>query len=299
MQDLLILGGGVAGLTAAIYATRARLSATLLEAAMPGGQALETAQVENYPGVPDTDGVTLTMTMMKQAKDLGADIRTAAVTGLSPAQGGYTVTTNRGKFTARAVIVATGASHRTLDIPGEERLRGHGVSYCATCDGRFFKGQTVAVIGGGNTAAEEALYLARLCGTVVLVHRREELRASRVLQERLEAAENIRICRSARPLSIEGDERVSGLRLATPAGEETLSVNGVFVAVGLRPNSDPFPALPKDENGFLLADEDGVTALPGVFAAGDVRAKRCRQLITAAGDGAAAAMAAERYLAGE
>lgn len=297
MHDLLILGGGVAGLTAAIYATRARLDAVLLERGMTGGQALETAEIENYPGVPHTDGASLSMAIAEQARSLGADIRTANVTGWRQVEGGFAVETADGEHTARTLLIATGATHRPLGVPGEDRLRGRGVSYCATCDGRFFRGKTVAVVGGGNTAAEDALYLARLCEQVVLIHRRDRLRAGRALQEQVLAAPNITVRWNTTVRAIEGDARVERLCLLSDEQEESLPVDGVFIAVGVQPNSGAFLSLPHDDGGFLLANEDGETDTPGVFVAGDVRAKRCRQLITAAGDGAAAASAAERWLA--
>lgn len=296
MQDLIILGGGVAGLSAAIYASRARLDAVVLEKGFPGGQALETFEIENYPGVANTDGATLSMAIAEQAKALGADIRTADVTDWRQVEGGFAVTTTDGEYTARALLIATGATHRPLGVEGEARLRGKGVSYCATCDGRFFRGKRVAVIGGGNTAAEEALYLARLCEEVVLIHRRDSLRASRSLQERVLATDNITVRWNTSVAAIEGDKRVESLRLTTPEGEDTLAIDGVFVAVGILPNNALFPTLPQDKGGFLLANEDGETDIPGIFVAGDIRAKRCRQLITAAADGAAAATAAELWL---
>lgn len=297
MQDLIILGGGAAGLTAAIYAARARLDAVVLErSALTGGQALETAEIENYPGLPHCDGPALAAAFAEQARALGADIRTAAVTGWTPLEGGFAVDSSAGRFAARALLIAAGAAHRPLDVPGEERLRGRGVSCCATCDGRFFKGRRVAVVGGGNTAAEEALYLSRLCDEVVLLHRRDRLRAGRALQERLFAADNITLRWNTTVAAVEGENRVESLRLRTPQGEESLPVAGVFIAVGLRPNTALFPTLPQDKQGFLLANEDGETPVPGIFAAGDVRSKRCRQIVTAAADGAAAVAAAERYL---
>lgn len=296
MQDLIILGGGVAGLSAAIYASRARLDAVVLEKGFPGGQALETFEIENYPGVPNTDGATLSMAIAEQAKALGADIRTADVTDWRQVEGGFAVTTTDGEYTARALLIATGATHRPLGVEGEDRLRGKGVSYCATCDGRFFRGKRVAVIGGGNTAAEETLYLARLCEEVVLIHRRDSLRASRSLQERVLATDNITVRWNTSVAAIEGEKRVESLRLTTPEGEDTLAIDGVFVAVGILPNNALFSTLPQDKGGFLLANEDGETDIPGIFVAGDIRSKRCRQLITAAADGAAAATAAELWL---
>ncbi|MBO5797886.1 MAG: FAD-dependent oxidoreductase, partial [Clostridia bacterium] len=283
MHDLIILGGGVAGLTAAIYAARARLDAVLLEKGFPGGQALETYEIENYPGLPHTDGATLSMAFAEQAKSLGADIRTATVTEWQKTDEGFTLVAGEETFTARALLIATGATHRPLGVPGEERLRGKGVSYCATCDGRFFRGKRVAVVGGGNTAAEDALYLARLCEEVVLIHRRDTLRASRALQEQVLSTPNITVKWNTTVAEIAGEAKVERLELLTGGEANTLPIDGVFVAVGVQPNNALFPTLPQDAGGFLLANEDGETDIPGLFVAGDVRAKRCRQLVTAAG----------------
>ncbi len=296
MLDVIIIGGGVAGLSAAIYAARARLDAITLERAFPGGQALETPEVENYPGVPHTDGITLSSLIAEQAKSLGADIRTADVTAWEAVNGGFSVHTATETLTARTLVIATGATHRPLGVKGEDLFRGKGVSYCATCDGRFYRGKTVAVVGGGNTAVEDALYLSRLCERVYLIHRRDTLRASRALQEQLFATENITPVWNTTVQELCGEGRLQELKLLTDGKENTLTADGVFVAVGVIPNVGPFADLPHDEQGFLLANEDGVTPTAGIFAAGDIRHKTCPQPITAAGDGAAAISAAERYL---
>lgn len=296
MLDVIIVGGGVAGLTAAIYAARARLNAVTLERAFPGGQALETPEVENYPGVPHTDGITLSNLIAEQAKDLGADIRTTDVTAWEAMEGGFAVHTATETLHTRTLLIATGATHRPLGVKGEDLFRGKGVSYCATCDGRFYRGKTVAVVGGGNTAVEDALYLARLCERVYLIHRRDTLRASRALQEQAFATENITPIWNTTVQELCGEGRLQELTLLTDGKENTLTADGVFVAVGVIPNIGPFGDLPHDDQGFLIADENGVTPTPGIFAAGDIRSKQCRQLITAAGDGAAAMAAVERYL---
>lgn len=296
MLDVVIIGGGVAGMTAAIYAARARLNAVLLERAFTGGQALETPEIENYPAVPHTDGITLSNLIAEQAKGLGADIRTADMTAWERAEGGFAVHTASETLHTRALLIATGAAHRPLGVKGEDLYRGKGVSYCATCDGRFYKDKTVAVIGGGNTAAEDALYLSRLCKEVFLIHRRDTLRASRALQEQIFASQNITPIWSTTVQEVLGDTRVNGLALLTDSKANTLTVDGVFVAVGVVPNNALFTELPHDKQGFLLADEDGVSPTEGIFVAGDIRSKNCRQLITAAGDGAAAMSAVERYL---
>ncbi len=296
MLDVVIVGGGIAGLTAAIYASRARLNAVTLERAFPGGQALETPEIENYPGVPHTDGITLSGLIAEQAKSLGADIRTADVTAWEPIEGGFAVHTAAETLLTRTLLIATGATHRPLGVKGEDLLRGKGVSYCATCDGRFYRGKTVAVIGGGNTAVEDALYLSRLCERVYLIHRRDALRASRALQEQLFATENITPIWNTTVQELCGEGRLQELKLLTEGKENALTADGVFVAVGVIPNVGVFRNLPHDAQGFLTADEDGVTPTAGVFAAGDIRSKNCRQLITAAGDGAAAISSIERYL---
>lgn len=296
MLDVIIVGGGVAGLTAAIYAARARLNAVTLERAFPGGQALETPEVENYPGVPHTDGITLSNLIAEQAKDLGADIRTTDVTAWEAVEGGFAVHTTTETLHTRTLLIATGATHRPLGVKGEDLFRGKGVSYCATCDGRFYRGKTVAVVGGGNTAVEDALYLARLCERVYLIHRRDTLRASRALQEQVFATENITPIWNTTVQELCGEGRLQELKLLTDGKENALTVDGVFVAVGVIPNIGPFGDLPHDDQGFLIADENGVTPTSGIFAAGDIRSKQCRQLITAAGDGAAAIAAVERYL---
>lgn len=293
--DLLILGGGPAGMTAAVYASRAMLRFAVLEqAAMSGGQMMNTNEIDNYPGCPSTDGYTLAMQMRKQAEDLGTVFLSAGVQRMVQREGKWQVLCDRGEYFAKTVIIATGARHRKLNVDGEERLTGRGVSYCATCDGAFFRNRTVAVVGGGNTAAEEALYLAGLCEKVYLIHRRDTLRAGGALTKRVLENPKIQPVWNAQVLAIEGQNRVSGVLLNT---EQTLAVDGVFVAVGIRPNSEPFLDLAdSDERGFLRADETGQTSAPGVFAAGDVRTKNLRQIITAAADGANAVAAAERYL---
>lgn len=299
MLDVIIIGGGVAGMTAAIYAARARLNAVLLERAFPGGQALETPEIENYPAVPHTDGITLSNLIAEQAKNLGADIRTSDVTAWETMDNGFAVHTAAETLHTRTLLVATGATHRPLGVKGENLYRGKGVSYCATCDGRFYKDKTVAVVGGGNTAAEDALYLSRLCKQVYLIHRRDTLRASRALQEQIFASQNITPIWNTTVQEVLGDNRVNGLALLNSGKESTLTVDGVFVAVGVIPNNALFKDLPQDDQGFLLANEDGCSPTKGVFVAGDVRSKNCRQLITAAGDGAAAMSAVERYLNGQ
>lgn len=294
--DILIIGSGPAGLSAAIYAARTGLRFKVLEqAAFSGGQMINTNEIENYPGFVKTDGYQLATAMRQQAEQLGAVFLTAQVTGLSKTENGlWCVECGMSRYLSRTAVIAAGARHKELHAEGEQRLLGHGVSYCAVCDGGFFKGRTVAVVGGGNTAAEEALYLSGICKTVYLIHRRDTLRADASLVQRILKTENIALILNSQIKSIEGDTRVTGLWLNT---ETHLDADGVFVAVGIRPNSEPYAAaVACDAQGFLCADETGVTSAPGVFAAGDIRTKALRQIITAASDGANAIMAAQRYL---
>lgn len=297
--DLIIIGSGPAGLTAAIYAQRAMLDTLVLEkAALSGGQVLTTYEVDNYPGFPGIGGYELGMKLREHAEGLGARFAEDEIRSVED-QGTYkTVAGAKETYEARALILAPGAVHRRLGIPGEERLAGAGVSYCATCDGAFFRNRTVAVIGGGDVAVEDAIFLARMCVRVYLIHRRDELRAARSLQEKLKALENVEIVWDTVAEEILGGDGVTGLAIAgTKTGEKrVLEVQGVFIAVGITPESEPFAGLVETEHGYIRAGEDGLTSVPGIFAAGDVRTKKLRQIITAAADGANAVSSAERYL---
>lgn len=290
--DLIIAGSGPAGLTAAIYAARAGMRALLLEKEfVSGGQIVNTAEVDNYPGMPGVAGMELAQAMRAHAEKLGLVSRREKVSGIrvDPETDNKIVTTSAGIYEAKAVILATGARHRMLGIPGEQELSGMGVSYCATCDGAFYKGQTAAVIGGGNTAVEDALLLSGICRKVYLIHRRNALRAEKILQDALLVRENVEILWDTVAEAIEGEEEVTGLRLRSCTGGETrvLTVNGVFIAVGVIPNTEAFAGLVRcDENGYLAAGEDCRTDIPGIYGAGDVRTKELRQVITAAADGA-------------
>ena len=303
IYDLAIIGGGPAGLTAYLYAARARLNTILIEKLSPGGQVLVTDFVENYPGFPEgLPGWELMEKFVAHVKKLGFKQKPGEVTGLElngelkrlKLAGGE-------ELLARAVIIATGASPNKLGVPGEKELTGKGVSYCATCDGPFFRDQTVAVVGGGNTAVQEALFLTRFAEKVFLIHRRDQLRAQKILQERAFANPKIHFIWNTVVEEILGQEKVEGVRIKNrKTGEiSTLPVDGVFIFIGIRPQSDFVKGLlPTDERGFIITDCEMRTELPGVFAAGDVRAKACRQIITAAGDGATAAYMAEHYLSG-
>ena len=299
MYEILIVGGGPAGLTAAIYAARAGKTVAVLERETPGGQIVSAPLVENYPGILSISGAELAQKMTEQAKSLGAELLSAEATGLSKTQNGFLVSCADGALEARTVILATGASHRKLGLSQEDALTGCGISYCAVCDGAFYDGAGVAVVGGGDTALQDALFLANTCRSVTLIHRRNAFRASPHLVSCAERQENIRILRNytVQKLLRHGDV-LQGVELLNLETEETerLDVDGLFIAVGQAPQSAPFQEAVAVENGYYLAGEDTKTSLPGVFAAGDGRKKQVRQLTTAVSDGAAAALAACRYL---
>lgn len=299
MYDILIIGGGPAGLTAAIYAARAGKRTAILEREAAGGQIVSAPLVENYPGAPSVSGAELAGRMRAQAEALGAELLYTEASGLEKTQTGFRVLCTDGTREARTVILATGASHRRLGLPGEELLTGCGVSYCALCDGAFYEGADVAVVGGGETALQDALFLASTCRSVTLIHRRDSFRAGTQLVSRAERQENIRILRGRTVEKLLWlDEALQGLLLTNlKTGQtERLDVEGLFVAVGQVPQSAPFADAVAEENGYYLAGEDTKTSLPGVFAAGDGRRKQVRQLTTAVSDGTAAAIAACRYL---
>lgn len=300
IYDLAILGAGPAGISAAIYAARARLNTLWIERKFAqGGQIVDTYEVDNYPGLPGINGMDLGEKMAAHAEKLGLSPLRENVVSVEDEDGIKVIRTKKNEYRARAVILAFGAAHRTLGIPGEESLSGMGVSYCATCDGAFFRDRTVAVIGGGNVAAEDAILLSRTCKKVYVIHRRDQMRADLILQEKLFACENVETIWDTVPVSIEGEEMVSGIKLQNKkTGEEKeLSLDGVFIAVGIVPNTELFRSLVKlDESGYIVAGEDCVTSTPGIFAAGDIRTKQLRQVITAAADGANAVTSAERIL---
>ena len=300
MADLLIVGGGPAGMTAAIYGCRAGLNCLVLEGNTPGGQMVNTPEIENYPAFPKAEGWQLAQEMYRQAEKLGAVFRFEKVLSASLAGKEKKVVTAKGEYRADAVILANGVKRRKLGCPGENRLSGKGVSYCAYCDGAFFKGRDTAVIGGGNTALEDALYLSGLCREVFLIHRREEFRGEERLLDQVKQRENIRLLSSCQVKEIAGEEKVERLVLEQKDGKERqLLVQAVFIAIGLEPDNGAFrEELLLDENGYIAADESCQTNLPGVFAAGDTRKKSLRQIVTAVSDGAAAAVAAKQYLDG-
>ena len=300
MYDIIIIGSGPAGLSAAIYAQRACLDTIVIEKnGISGGQVLNTWEVDNYPGFPGVSGFELSRQFREHANKLGARFVQDEVVQVELSGNVKKVVCEEETYEARCVILASGAHHRTLEVPGEEELRGAGVSYCATCDGAFFRGRTVAVVGGGDAALEDAIFLARMCEKVYIVHRRDKLRGAKRLQERLQALENIEFVWNSETVAIEGNGQVEALRLRqTKTGEERrLDVDGVFIAVGIAPESELYAGQVEfDEQGYIRADESGQTSVPGVFAAGDVRTKALRQILTAASDGANCVASAERYL---
>jgi thioredoxin reductase (NADPH) len=303
VRDVIVIGSGPAGYTAALYAARAKLSPLVFEGSVTAGGALmTTTDVENYPGFPDGIlGPDLMDSIRKQAERFGAELVSDDVLGVDLASTPKVVTTHDGEFLARAIIIATGSSYRELGVPGEKRLAGHGVSWCATCDGFFFREQDIAVIGGGDSAMEEATFLTRFARSVTIVHRRDTLRASKIMQDRATSNPKIKFAWNSHVVEMLGEDRATGLRLrdATTGAESVLPATGIFVAIGHDPRSELFKGqLATDDDGYLLVEDPSTrTAIPGVFAAGDVVDRHYRQAVTAAGTGCAAAIDAERWLA--
>jgi len=296
----IIIGGGPAGLTAGLYCARSRVETLLIEKGILGGQITNAERVENYPGFPKgVSGIELGQLIHQQATSYGLETLLAEVTRVAPSRRSNLVNTNEGDIKAESVIIASGAQFRKLDVPGEGEYVGKGVSYCATCDGPLFKGKTVAVIGGGDSAVTEALYLTKFASSVKVIHRRSQLRASKIFEERARAEPKIEFIWDTVVAQIEGDAVVRQLRLQNTKNDRisVLELAGVFVAIGSRPNSTQWQGvLPLDEEGYIITNELMETKVPGIFAAGDVRHNSARQAITAAGDGATAAMSAARFL---
>jgi len=297
--DVIIIGGGPAGLTAGLYAARAGLKSLLMEQGVFGGQIVNARLVENYPGFPEgISGPELGEFMRRQATKYGLETLNTEVSGVRTGNA-YEVSTSEGNIQTAAIIIAAGAEYRKLDVAGEERLSGRGVSYCATCDGFFFRDREVAVVGGGDTAITDALELSQHCRKVYIIHRRDQLRATKALQEKAFSQPKIELVWNTVVHEIVGDRMLSNLRLRNvETGQSSnLEVDGIFIAVGLKPNSQVFSQLVAlDEAEFIVTDELMRTSAPGIFAAGDVRHNSFRQVITAAGDGAAAAISAFKYL---
>lgn len=298
--DLLIIGGGPAGYTAALYGARAGLRVGLIEKLGPGGQMGTTDMVDNYPGFPQgVNGFELAMKMKDGAERFGAVTISGEVTGLELSGGVKSIETKKEAYKARTVILAAGARPRELGLPHERELRGKGVSYCATCDGMFYRGKTVAVVGGGNTAVADALYLSRICERVLLIHRRDRLRAPLIQQKNLERAGNVEFIWNSVVKELRFEQRLTGLAVEdkNTGGSRELDCAGVFIAVGQVPETGLLKGqVELDGSGYVMAGEDCRTNIPGVFAAGDLRAKPLRQIVTAAADGAVAASAAGEYL---
>ena len=301
MYDIGIIGGGTAGMTAAIYGQRAGKKTIIFEGGVFGGQITSSPNVENYPGIASVSGSEFSINLLDQAVKLGAETAMEQVTGIRDEDGGKIIETSGKEYQCRSVILATGVTHRHLGVPNEERLTGAGVSYCATCDGMFFRGKDVAVVGGGSTALQDAEFLSNYCNKVYLIHRRDEFRGEDSIVKRLEGKENVEFILSATVKEIIGDQAVERLIVnSKKIGKEfKLDVSGVFIAVGQIPKNEIFADVVKlDADGFILAAEDCITSHPGIFAAGDCRTKEVRQLTTAAADGAVAALAACKFIAG-
>lgn len=300
MYDIIIIGAGTAGLTAAIYGRRSGKNVLVIEKLTYGGQIINTPEIENYPGIQKISGFEFATALNKQAKDLGAEIVSGDVTGVSangPDNASFTVETGKAKYEGSKVIIATGSKNRPLGLEHEKEWIGKGISYCATCDGMFFRGKTVAVAGGGNTALEDAAFLSNYCEKVYLIHRRNELRGEQKLQDNLREKENVEFVLNAAIDGIDGQDRLSSINVSDKeTGEKrNIPIDGLFIAIGQMPQNEVFvPLVELDDKGYIIAGEDCKTKTPGIYAAGDCRTKEVRQLTTAAADGAVAALAASK-----
>ena len=301
IYDMIVIGGGPGGYTAALYATRAGLDTLVLEKLSAGGQMAQTTQIDNYPGFDEgIDGFALGEKMQAGAERFGAKTELAEVQAVHLSEQPKRVETSEGTFLARTVVIATGAGHRPLGIEREAQLTGQGVAYCAACDGMFFRGKTVAVVGGGNSAAADALLLSRICKKVILIHRRDSLRATKIYHDPLMQADNIEFRWNSTVEELLHEDKVTGVRLrdVNTGAETTVPCDGVFISVGRKPATELVQGqLELDRGGYVVADETTATNLPGVFAVGDVRTKLLRQVVTAVADGAVAVHMAEEYLA--
>ena len=310
MYDLIIIGSGPAGLSAAVYAKRAGLNMLIIEKnPVSGGQIIDTYEVDNYLGIPGVNGFDLAMKFREHADKLGAEFADGTVTGIECVEKGsdtkapvYKIKTDSGDYDTHTVILATGAHQSKLGIPGEEEYIGKGVSYCATCDGAFYRGKVTAVNGGGDVAVEDAIFLSRFAEKVYLIHRRDELRAAKILQDELFGIKNIEVIWDSVVKEIRGEDKVDRLLIENVNNKEEkeLSVDGIFVAIGIHPSTDVFADIVKrDENGYVIAGEDGATNAPGIFVAGDSRKKRLRQVVTAVADGANTVTSVQDFLVGK
>ena len=299
IYDMVILGGGPGGYTAALYAARAGLRVVVLERLSAGGQMALTSQIDNYPGFPEgVDGFELGMKFQEQAERFGAVTEYAEVKSLDLRAEPKVVSTSEGDYFARTVVIATGAGPRKLGLDGEERLSGRGIHYCAHCDGMFYRDKVVAIVGGGNSAAAEAAFLSRIAKKVILIHRRDTLRATKIYHEPLKKLQNLEFRWNSAVTEILGENRLSGIRVENllSGKSEELQVDALFVSIGRKPATALVEGQLALQNGYIIAGEDTKTDLPGVYAVGDLRTKVLRQIITAAADGANAAAAAEEYL---
>jgi len=300
IYDIAIIGSGPAGLTAGIYGARSGLSCVIFEKMAVGGIPIITADIENYPGVLKTSGFELMALMEKQCRELGCNIITENIISISKTDDLFIIN-GKNQFKAKTVIASTGSTWRKLEVAGESELTGKGVSYCATCDGPFFRNEEIAVVGGGNTACEEALYLTKFAKKVYIIHRRDKLRATKIIQERLKEEPKISMIWDSVVEKVNGDQKIESLTIKNKKTNNIseLKVGGVFIFIGLIPNSELFVDLADtDDRGFLIANHDLSTKTPGLFVAGDVRNTPLRQIVTAASDGAIAAFSAEKFLAG-
>jgi len=300
IYDLIIVGSGPAGLSAAIYGVRAKLNLLVIEKEMmSGGQIINTYEVDNYPGLMGINGFDMAVKFREHAEKLGAVFAEETVTGIEKKENGlFQVRCAHQTYETKTVIIASGAHHSLLNVPGETELGGKGVSYCATCDGAFYKNKVTAVVGGGDVALEDAIFLSRLCRKVYIIHRRNEFRGAKILQETLLSTENIEPVWDSVVDRINGTDAVSSLsvRNVKTGVRKELEVNGVFIAVGIVPDAEGFDLVSRDEKGYIVAGEDGRTSVPGIFAAGDVRTKGLRQIVTAVSDGANAVTSVEKFL---
>lgn len=300
--DIIIIGAGPAGLSAGLYAARAQRKTLLIEKNVTGGQIALTAVIENYPGIPEVNGFDLGQTMQKQAEKYGMETTYTTVTSIEPQGKQHIVHTEEGDYTTKAVIITAGADYNHLDVPGEDRLTGYGVSYCATCDAAFFKDEEVAVVGGGDSALDEGLFVTRYASKVSVIHRRDTLRASAILQDRAFSNEKMNFIWDTVVEEIEGESAVESLRLRNVKTNEesTLPVSAIFVFIGHTPNSSFLDGLvERDVGGHVYVNDWMETNVPGIFAAGDIRVNSARQVISSAGDGATAAIRADHYITDE
>ena len=296
MYDVAVVGGGPAGLTAAIYSVRANRKVLVLEAAACGGQIINTTEIENYPATPKITGLEFGQTLQKQAEDLGVEIEFETVEKIIDKGDYKLVKTEDDQYRAKVVILACGTEPRTLSLDNESKFTGRGVSYCATCDGSFYKSRTVAVNGGGNTALQEALYLADMAGKVYLIHRRDEFRGNQALVQKLKKKDNVEFILSANVVALNGDRKLESITISQNGETKELKVDALFVAIGRIPKAKGLvDGLKLDEYGFVDAGENCATNIPGIFVAGDVRKKEIRQLVTATSDGAIAATEALNF----